>query len=107
MDEDVRVFQLGQHSFRVGDEVGADIAAVELHAFDDVEQGLQALRFLDRDDAFVADLLHRLGQHAADCAITVGRNGRDLSDLVVCRNLPRAAPNVLPQPPRPPYRCRA
>ena len=57
VDEDVGLFQLGDHLVGVGDEVGREIAAVELHAFDDVELGLEALGFLDRDHAFVADLL--------------------------------------------------
>ena len=43
VDEDVGVFELGHHLLGVGDEVGREIAAVELHAFDDVELGLEAL----------------------------------------------------------------
>ena len=62
---------------------GRDVAAVELHAFDDVELGLQALRLFDRDDALVADLLHRLGEEVADLLVAVGRDGADLGDLVV------------------------
>src|SRR5947199_3202362 len=41
---------------KIGDEVGRDVAAVELHAFDHLKLGLQGLRLLDRDDALVADL---------------------------------------------------
>src|SRR3712207_7606240 len=54
------------HLLRVGDEVRGDVAAVELHALDDVELGLDALGLLDRDDALLADLLHGPGQHLAD-----------------------------------------
>ena len=43
MDKDVGVFELGRHLLGVGDEVGREVAAVELHAFDDVELGLEAL----------------------------------------------------------------
>jgi hypothetical protein len=57
VDQDVGVLELGDHLLGVGDEVGREIAAVELHAFDDFEFGLEALGFFDRDDAFVADLL--------------------------------------------------
>ena len=40
--QDVGVFQLGPHLLGVGDEVGREVAAVELHAFDDVELGLES-----------------------------------------------------------------
>ena len=68
VDEDVGVLELGDHLLGVGDEVGREIAAVELHALDDVELGLGGLGLLDRDHALVADLLHRLGDHLADRA---------------------------------------
>ena len=83
VNQNVGVFELGHHLVGVGDEVGREIAAVELHALDDVELGLEALRFLDRNDALVADLLHRLGDLGADFGVSVGRNGADLGDLVV------------------------
>ena len=41
VDEDVGVLELGHHLLGVGDEVGREIAAVELHALDDVELGLE------------------------------------------------------------------
>ena len=66
VDQDVGLFQLGHHLLGIGDEVGRDIAAVELHAFDDFELGVEALGFFDRDDAFIADLRHRFGDHLAD-----------------------------------------
>jgi len=36
VDEDVDVFELALHLLRVGDEVGAEIAAIELHALDEL-----------------------------------------------------------------------
>jgi hypothetical protein len=39
VDEDVGVLHLSAHLLGVGDEVGRDVAAVELHALDDVELG--------------------------------------------------------------------
>ena len=57
---------------------GRDVAAVELHALDDFELGLQRLRFLDRDHALVADLLHGLGDHVADGLVAVRRDRADL-----------------------------
>ena len=83
VDQDVGVFHLNAHLVGVGDEVGRDVAAVELHALDHVELGLEALGFFDRDHALVADLLHRLGEEAADLLVAVGRDGADLGDLVV------------------------
>ncbi len=87
VDEDVGVLELDRHLVGVGDEIRRDIAAVELHALDHIELGLQALGLLDRDDALVADLLHGLGDHAADLVVAVSRNGADLGDFVVGRDL--------------------
>ena len=81
VDEDVGVLELGDHLLGVGDEVGREIAAVELHALDDVELGLEALGLFDRDDALVADLLHRLGDHLADRLVAVGGDRADLRDF--------------------------
>ena len=43
VDQDVGVLELGLHPLRIGDEVGREVAAVELHALDHFERGLQAL----------------------------------------------------------------
>ena len=42
---------------------------------------IERLVLLDRDDAFIADLLHRLRDHLADRGVAVGRDGADLGDL--------------------------
>ena len=68
---------------------GRQIAAVELHALDDFELGLGGLGFLDGDDAFIADLLHRFGEEAADLGIAIGRDGADLGDLVIVGDVAR------------------
>ena len=83
MDQDVGLFELGHHLVGVGDEVGRDVAAVELHAFDDFEFGVEALGFFDRDHAFVADLGHRFGDHLADFLVAVGGDRADLGDFLV------------------------
>src|SRR5262249_54657544 len=75
VDQDVRILELDPHLVGVGDEVGRDVAAVELHALDHVELGLERLRLLDRDHALVADLVHRLGEEGTDFLVAVGRNG--------------------------------
>src|SRR5262249_48284199 len=74
-----------QHAFhvvRVGHEVRAEVAAVELHAFDDVDRRLQALALFDRNDAVLADLCETVGHDLADGAVVVGRDGGDVDDVV-------------------------
>ena len=107
VDEDVGLLQLGDHLVGVGDEVGREIAAVELHALDDVELALEALGLLDRDDALVADLLHGLGDHVADRLLAVGRDGADLGDLAGVLDLLGPASRSPRPPGRRPCRCRA
>src|SRR6266436_736457 len=83
IDEDVGIFHFNAHLVGVGDEVGRDVAAVELHAFDDLEFGLKRLSFFNRDDALVADLLHGVGKELADFRVAVGGDGADLGNLLV------------------------
>ena len=61
-DEDVGRLQLGLHLVGVGDEVGAQVAAVELHALHGLDFRLGALGLLYGDHALVADFLHGLGR---------------------------------------------
>ena len=86
-DQDVSVFELGFHRLGVGDEVGREIALVELHAFDHFEGGLDGLGFLDRDGAVLADLVHRVGDDLADGGVPVGGDGGDLLDLLLVLDL--------------------
>src|SRR5712671_4914676 len=95
MQQDEGILQLAYHLLGVRHEIGREIAAIELHALDDVELGLEALRLLDRDHALVADLLHRLGDHLADLALAIAGDGADLGDLVVGRDLLGALLHVL------------
>src|SRR5438874_668496 len=83
VDQDVGVVHFNAHLVGVGDEVGRDVAAVELHALDDVEFGLERLGFFNRDDALVADLRHGIGQELADLGVAVGGDGADLGDFLV------------------------
>ena len=71
------------HLLRIGDEVRRDVAAIELHAFDRVEVGLEAAGFLNGDDAVLADLLHRVGDQVADFLVVVRRDGADLGDFLL------------------------
>jgi hypothetical protein len=93
--QDVGAVELGDHLVGVGDEVRRQVTAVELHAFDDIQLGVEALGLLDGDHALIADLLHRLGDHLADRLVAVGRDGADLGDLVGARDLLGAGLDVL------------
>ena len=87
VDQDVGVLQDGLHRRRVGDEVGAQVAAVELHPLDPLDLGLEGLALLDRDDAVLADLLGRLGDHLADLGVEVRGDRRDLLGLLLVGDL--------------------
>ena len=81
-DENVGLIDAGFHALRVGDEVGADVAAVELHPLHVLLLVLEAAGLLDGDDAVFADLLHDLRDQLADC-LFVSRQGRHLCDLIL------------------------
>ena len=82
MDQDVGVIQFRQHLFRIGDEIRRQVAAIELHAFDDIQLGLQSLGFLDGNHAFIADGLHRTRDHIADFFLAIRRDRADLRDFL-------------------------
>src|SRR5699024_4304154 len=65
------------------DEVRRQVATVELHALDHVQLVVQARAFLDRDHAFLADLLHRVGDDGTDRLVGVGGDGADLGNGLV------------------------
>ena len=75
----------------IGDEVGADVAAIELHSFDDVEGSIDTFGFFDSDDAVFTDLVHRIGNQIADFVVVVGGNGADLGDFLLAANRLRHA----------------
>ena len=78
-NEDVRFAHDGFHFIRIGRHVRGNVAAVELHAFDDGELCAHGLRFFDSDDTVFADFFHSVSDEAADFFVTC-RNGSDLSD---------------------------
>ena len=87
MDQNQRILQDDLHFFRVGHEVGRQVPAIELHALDDVERRLDRARFLDGDDAVLADLVHRFGNDPADGLVMVGGDGADLGDHLAADRL--------------------
>jgi hypothetical protein len=82
VDQHVRILEHALHVGRVRDEVRAQVPLVELHALEQLDFRLEALAFLDRDHAVLADLLHRLGDDAADLGVLVGAARADLRDLL-------------------------
>ena len=72
VDEDVGVLHDALHLLCVGDEVRAEVATVELHAFDHADSGVAALSLFDGDDAVFADLLHGVGQELTNLGVVVG-----------------------------------
>src|SRR5664280_1795933 len=80
--EQVGVVEDGLHPLRVGDEVRRDVALVEAHALGELELQAEGVALLDGDDAFLADLVHRLGDHAAD-GLVAGRDRGGRSNLLL------------------------
>src|SRR6185437_633478 len=80
VDQDVGVLQSNFHALRIGDEVRREIAAVELHAFDDVQLCLKRLRLFHSDDAILADLLHGFGNNLPNSFVVVCTDCADLAD---------------------------
>src|SRR5579864_2207435 len=72
VDQDVWILEHRFHPLGIGDEIGREIAAVKLHALDNIELGLERPRLLDGDDAVLADFLHRFRDDLPDGRIVVG-----------------------------------
>src|SRR5580692_11048156 len=81
-DEDVRVLENSLEAVRVGDEVRRDVALVEAHTLGELELKAEGVGLLDGDDAFLADLVHGLGDHLADGHVA-RRDGRGGGDLLL------------------------
>ena len=82
VDEDIRFIHLDLHRLGVGDEIRADVAAVELHTLYHVNRGVHTFGFADGDDAVFRHFAHRVGNEFADLGIVVSRNGSYLLNLV-------------------------
>src|SRR6266536_579122 len=81
-DQDVGVVEDRLHPLLVGGEVGRDVALVELHALGELQLHPEGLRLVDGDDPVLADLVHRLGDGAADLGVLRG-DGGDGGDLLL------------------------
>ena len=93
-DQDVRLVELGFHALGVGDEVGGDVAAIDLHALGVLGLEVEALGLFDGDDAVLADLLHHLGDQIADLLVR-GGDGGDLGDLFLALDGDGACPGCV------------
>ena len=71
VDENKSIVHDRFHALLVSHEVRAQVAAVELHAFNNVELRLKSLGFFDRNDTFFANLLHGVCDHLADVGVAV------------------------------------
>jgi hypothetical protein len=80
VQKDERILELNALALLVVDEIRREITAIELHALDDVELVLERRAFLNRDNAFLADFFHRIGNDAADRFIGIGRDRADLGN---------------------------
>src|SRR5436305_3166 len=81
-EQDVRLVDDGFHPLRVGDEVRRDVALVEAHALDELELEAEGVALLDGDDAFLADLVHGLGDRRDDRLVARG-DARRRGDLLL------------------------
>src|SRR5690554_219525 len=75
-----RVFQFGRHGVLVVDEVGRQVAAVELHTFYYVQLVFEAATFFNSDHAFFADALHGFSDDVTNALVAIGGDGAHLSD---------------------------
>ena len=82
MQQEVSIFQNRFHPLRVGYEVGGKVSTVELHALHDLQGGVHAFGFFNRDDAILAYFVHRLRDDFSDSRVVVGGDSSDLGDFI-------------------------
>mmetsp|Transcript_2415 Transcript_2415/g.5244 ORF Transcript_2415/g.5244 Transcript_2415/m.5244 type:complete len:257 (-) Transcript_2415:388-1158(-) len=73
-----------QHTFLclgIGDKVGTDESAFELHSFDDFQFIIESLSVLDGDNTFLANSFHGIGNQFSNFGISVGGNSSDLRNF--------------------------
>ena len=103
-DQHIRVLNDGLHAVGVGDEVGGDVALVQLHPLDILGLEVDAAALLDGDDPIAADPLHHVGDQLANLGVG-GGDGRDLGDLLGAFDRGGATCGCTPRSPPPPARC--
>ena len=78
MDQDVTIAEFALHGVWVSHEMRREITTVELHSFDDLDIGIDALALFDGNDAIGADFVHGFSEHLADFIVVVRGNGTDI-----------------------------
>src|SRR5690606_10200666 len=76
--QDERIVEFDNHFVLLVDEVRRQVAAVKLHAFNDIEFVVEAGAFFNGDDTFFTDFFHRVGDDVADVVVAVGGDRTDL-----------------------------
>ena len=82
VDQNQRLVQNDFHLFGVGYEIGGEESTIKLHALDDIDPGLEALPFLDRDHTVFPHLGQGLCHDLADGDVIVCTDGRDRSHVI-------------------------
>ena len=85
---------------------GRQVALVEAHALGELELEAEGVALLDGDDAFLADLVHRLGDDLADGGVS-GGDRRGGGDLLLGLDVLGLVAQHLGDATRRPPRCRA
>ncbi len=83
-DQDKRIFEGGLHFLGVGNEIRRKEPTVELHPLHHLERGFGRFGLLHRDHAFVADLVHGIGDEFPDLLIVVCGYRSDLRLFKAC-----------------------
>ena len=78
MNENEAIIELADHLGGAIDEVGGDVALVELHTVDETHGRFGRLPFLNSDHAILAHLLQGLSEQIADRAVVVGTDSPNL-----------------------------
>ena len=92
--EDVRVLEHGLHVRGVAHHVRRDPAVLDVHTLDELEGDPRHVGLLDGDDTVGADTVQRLGDRLADQLVVLGRDRRDVRELVASLHRPRHAPQL-------------
>src|SRR4029077_12143923 len=82
VDQDVSILQRNFHPLGIGHKVRRQIPTIKLHAFDNIQLGLERLGFFNSDDAILAPLLHGLRNNVPNSLVVVCAYRADLRDHV-------------------------
>ena len=83
VDEHEALVQFRLHRVGVGDEVGREEPAIELHAFHDIHDRVAALALFHGDDAILADFVKGISHDLANFGVVVGADGGHRADAAI------------------------